>query len=93
MDSLFLDVVLLLIGGSLDDLCPTPPCSTSIICGAAISKRKANTRIEVWLGGTEAPEAEWINSIQRHFTICFQGNKIYPYRSFQESTEVIVGTR
>ncbi len=89
MDQLFLDVVLLLISGSIEDDCPPPPVSSSIICGATLSKRKVNTRIEVWLGGLAGPEPGWIRSIEHHFAKVFQGNKIYPYRAFKESKDAI----
>lgn len=84
MDALFLDIVLFLIGGSIDDDCPAPPGSSSIISGATLSKRKINTRIEIWLGGLNAPEVEWVTRIQQLFARTF-GYKLYPYRSFSDS--------
>ena len=93
MDQLFLDVVLLLIGGTLDDTCPVPPGSESILCGAIISKRKVSTRVEVWLGGPREPDQKWVNCVEKLVANLSGGLRMYPYRSFRASTGAIIGSK
>ncbi|KAK8869619.1 hypothetical protein IAR55_000186 [Kwoniella newhampshirensis] len=82
MDQTFLEVVLLLIGGTIQDICPPPPSSPkSMICGTVISRRKL-TRIEIWLGGQDAPHPEWIKGITHFFQTSFPAMKVYHYKAF-----------
>ena len=92
MDQLFLDMVLLLVGGTLDDSCPVLPGSESILCGAIISKRKVSTRVELWLGGPKGPDQEWVDCIQKKVADRSGGLRMYPYRSFHASTGTILGS-
>lgn len=82
MDSLFLDIVLLLSGGHLEEMCPSPVESGAIICGAVLSKRKMNTRLEVWLGGPSEPDAAWIQQVTRVFAENFRDHKMFPFKPF-----------
>ena len=88
MDSLFLDIVLFFVSGCIEDDCPRPKGSTSIVCGATLSKRKANTRIEIWLGGHEIPSQLWTDAIFRFFAKCFPAFKLFPYRSFHDHKDL-----
>ncbi|OWZ79922.1 hypothetical protein C365_01503 [Cryptococcus neoformans Bt85] len=83
MDNVFLDICLLLIGGSLSDTVPSPPGARakSIICGVAISRRKM-TRLEIWLGGEDGPDPVWIDKVYTHFSKCFPQIRLFPYKPF-----------
>ncbi|WWD16117.1 hypothetical protein CI109_100542 [Kwoniella shandongensis] len=81
MDQTFLEIVLLLIGGTIHDFCPPPPSKSNMICGAVISKRKL-TRIEIWLGGKDVPDPEWVRSVTNFFERSFKGVRMYPYKPF-----------
>lgn len=83
MDNVFLEICLLLIGGSLSDAVPCPPGARakSIICGVAISRRKM-TRLEIWLGGENGPDPVWVDMIYTHFSRCFPQIRLFPYKPF-----------
>ncbi|KGB79695.2 hypothetical protein CNBG_5533 [Cryptococcus deuterogattii R265] len=83
MDNVFLEICLLLIGGSLPDAVPSPPGARakSIICGVAISRRKM-TRLEIWLGGENGPDPVWVDMIYIHFSRCFPQIRLFPYKPF-----------
>ncbi|KIR54222.1 hypothetical protein I315_03281 [Cryptococcus gattii Ru294] len=83
MDNVFLEICLLLIGGSLHDAVPSPPGvrAKSIICGVAISRRKM-TRLEIWLGGENGPDPVWVDMIYTHFSRCFPQIRLFPYKPF-----------
>ncbi|WWC69268.1 uncharacterized protein I206_103206 [Kwoniella pini CBS 10737] len=81
MDNIFLECVLLLISGELDELVPVPADSTSTICGVVLSRRKL-TRIEFWLGGKDGPEKEWVGHVTRFIETRFRGSKVYGYKPF-----------
>ncbi|WRT67321.1 uncharacterized protein IL334_004291 [Kwoniella shivajii] len=81
MDKLFLDAILMLISGDIDDNCPPPPGMDCQICGIVLSRRKL-TRMEIWVGGTTVPEQGWINDITTFIEDKFQGFKVYGYKSF-----------
>ena len=80
MDQLFLEIVLVLIGGTLDESCPSPS-PHNVILGITISRRKINTRIEIWLGGREAPEHRWVQGVEQALRT-LTGEKVYGYKSF-----------
>jgi hypothetical protein len=86
MDRLFLDIILLLIGGAFEELAPPPERSTSMLLGVAVSRRKTATRVEIWLGGTELPEPGWASAVEAVLARTFPGEKIFPFRPFKANS-------
>jgi hypothetical protein len=82
VDQLFTDIMFSLIGRSVEAECPPPEGTSSIILGIVVSRRAVNTRVEVWLGGPEEPNATWINRVEGYFADLFRAAKIFPYRPF-----------
>ncbi|KAI9637932.1 uncharacterized protein MKK02DRAFT_42311 [Dioszegia hungarica] len=82
MDSLFFDLVLLLISDRLSDDCPPNPGSGSQVLGISLSRRMSNTRLEVWVGGPGVPEREWIRRVQEVFVREARGERLYEYKPF-----------
>jgi hypothetical protein len=97
MDKLFVDVVHLLISGQIEHACPPPaltavqssgsPSAESMVVGAILSRRKINTRIEVWVGGSETPSPNWLANVERFFAEQFPRQRVYGYKSFEASKE------
>lgn len=82
VDALFLEIVHLLVGGQIEEEAPVEDGSDTCVLGATLAKRKLNIRIEIWLGGTEAPPAEWVNKVQAVVERSCPNWRIYPYKSF-----------
>ncbi|WWC60919.1 uncharacterized protein I303_103495 [Kwoniella dejecticola CBS 10117] len=81
IDNLFLEFVLLLISGEIDETIPPPAGSSSTICGVVLSRRKL-TRLELWLGGKTSPDREWVGKVTRFIEERFRGSKVYGFKSF-----------
>ncbi|KAK4685336.1 translation initiation factor 4E, partial [Tremellales sp. Uapishka_1] len=81
MDQTYLDLVFLLIGGRLDDECAIPPGTKNMVCGIVLSRRKVNTRIEIWLGGKERPNGEWCARLEG-WLAAELGLRVLPYKAF-----------
>lgn len=82
MDVLFFELVLLFVSGEVDSACPSPPLRHNILCGAVLCRKKGTTRIEVWLGGRDAPDKQWVARINGLLHHQFPQHKIFEYRPF-----------
>ena len=64
LDSTFSALVLLLVGSIVEiDALPTQE-SHGGICGVVASRRQRGDRIEVWLGGPEEPNGQWVDRVK-----------------------------
>ncbi|ORX33744.1 hypothetical protein BD324DRAFT_638422 [Kockovaella imperatae] len=81
LDLTFQKIVLLLSGDIIGNEVPSPP--GSFVVGAVLSKRKMNSRVEIWLGGSKAPPLEWVQAMDRFVRNEVPEVKCFPYRSFK----------
>jgi hypothetical protein len=64
LDQTFSLIVLLLIGSILEiDALPTE-ASHGMICGAVASRRARGDRVEIWLGGPDEPDRDWVQRLK-----------------------------
>jgi hypothetical protein len=91
MDPIFLHVCFLLAGGAFEESCPGEAYARNgtkpLVLGAVLSKRRNNTRIEIWLGGVEAPNPAWIRLVEQFIGRAIEGQQVFPYRAFKAGTE------
>jgi hypothetical protein len=87
MDPSFFQIILLLAGASFDEVCPPLPGHSSKVVGAVLSKRKAHTRIEIWLGGMEPLPAVWIKAVEAFVNSQFPKEKTFGFSPFGEPSK------
>jgi hypothetical protein len=85
MDTLFFELVLILAGEQFHAAAPTPPNMSCTVVGAVLSKRRSTCRIEVWVGGREPLDAEWVRQVEKHVRDSFPGQNIFEYKAFHSS--------